>query len=100
MSSAASTAADTEARVDSMLTTTPLRRPDEGATPTPMISKTPFSLYSPTTARVLAVPMSRPTIRFSVRLSLLRAVHHRARAEIDLLYGGGDAFRPEDVEDE
>jgi hypothetical protein len=58
----------------------------EGATPTPIISRTPFSLYSPTTARAFVVPMSRPTIGLSARLSLLAAVHHRAGPEIYLLH--------------
>jgi hypothetical protein len=60
--------------VDSMLTTTPLRRPLEGAEPMPMISKPPSGRISATIAAILDVPMSRPTIRFLVSLPLESAI--------------------------
>src|SRR5438105_9437269 len=43
--------------VFSMLTTTPRRRPSEGASPTPMMFS-PRSVGSPTTQQILVVPMS------------------------------------------
>src|SRR5207244_13638682 len=43
--------------VFSMLTTTPRRRPSEGASPTPMMFS-PRSVGSPTTQQIWVVPMS------------------------------------------
>src|SRR2546421_9277409 len=54
---AASTACVMPRTVFSMLTTTPRRRPSEGASPTPMMFS-PRSVGSPTTQQILVVPMS------------------------------------------
>jgi hypothetical protein len=48
--------------VCSMFTTTPRRSPVDGLVPTPMMSTSPSSLASPTTAQIFVVPMSRPTM--------------------------------------
>ena len=48
--------------VDSMLITTPRRRPRDGVVPTPMISSCPVALNSPMMAQTFVVPMSSPTI--------------------------------------
>src|SRR5450432_1728296 len=50
-----------EATVESMLTMTPFLRPRDGWVPTPMMSR-PSGPISPTTAAILVVPMSRPTM--------------------------------------
>src|SRR4029079_4914468 len=50
-----------EATVESMLTITPFLRPREGWVPTPMMSR-PSGVTSPTTAAILVVPMSSPTM--------------------------------------
>jgi hypothetical protein len=93
-------AALTEERVASMLSTTPLRRPVDGATPTPMISSWSSSLKSPTTARVEVVPISRPTIKESASLCLLVSVHDGTRAEIDLFDLFGALPAGEDIQDQ
>ena len=64
ISSASSIAFFIASTVESMLTTTPLRIPCEGLEPTATMSR-PLSVISPTTARILVVPMSRPTTRLS-----------------------------------
>ena len=61
MFSASSMAARIELTVASMLTTTPRRRPFDGAVPMPMMS-TPSSVTSPAMHAILVVPMSRPTM--------------------------------------
>src|SRR5208337_4285062 len=62
MTCASSTALRMARTVFSMLTTTPLRRPPAvGAHPRPTIS-TWFSRTSPTTAQILVVPISKPTM--------------------------------------
>src|SRR4051812_25075467 len=50
-----------EATVESMLTITPFFRPREGCVPTPMTAG-PSGVTSPTTAAILVVPMSSPTM--------------------------------------
>src|SRR6267142_667070 len=50
-----------EATVESMLTMTPFLSPRDGCVPTPMTSS-PSGPISPTTAAILVVPMSRPTM--------------------------------------
>ncbi len=59
--SASATAAFTASTVASRLTTTPLRRPREGASPTPTIRVSPPAIGSATTQQIFVVPMSRPT---------------------------------------
>src|SRR6056297_2059621 len=56
--------------VPSILITTPLRRPREGLVPIPTISS-PSSVMAPTIAQILVVPISSPTIRFSLLLFIL-----------------------------
>src|SRR5210317_1288581 len=59
-----------DSTVDSILTTTPFRRPIEGFVPMPMM----FILSpdaSPTTEHILVVPISRPTITSPCILYLL-----------------------------
>ena len=62
ITSAASTACLIESTVLSMFTTMPLRSPREGLVPTPMTWASPSPRTSVTIARVLVVPMSRPTM--------------------------------------
>src|SRR5450432_3035286 len=50
-----------DATVESMLTITPFFNPREGCVPIPMTSR-PSGPSSPTTAAILVVPMSRPTM--------------------------------------
>src|ERR1700693_210145 len=57
MRCAASTACVMPRTVFSMLTTTPRRRPSEGASPTPTMFR-PRSVGSPTTQQILVVPIS------------------------------------------
>src|SRR5487761_508589 len=65
MRSAATAAAWMEAMVFSRLITTPLRRPSEGASPTPMMLRAvPGSSDSAMTTATRLVPRSRPTVRF------------------------------------
>ncbi len=61
INSASSTAFFIDSTVDSMLMTTPLRNPMDGCVPMPMILMSDPDT-SPTTAQILVVPMSRPTI--------------------------------------
>src|SRR5262245_43730728 len=61
MFSASSIAAWIELTVVSMFTTTPRRRPLDGAVPMPMMSM-PSSVTSPAMHAILVVPMSRPTM--------------------------------------
>src|SRR5487761_50059 len=64
MRSAATAAAWMEAMVFSRLITTPLRRPSEGASPTPMmLMGFPGSSDSAMTTATRLVPRSRPTVR-------------------------------------
>src|SRR6202035_1199417 len=60
MRCAASTACVIPRTVFSMLTTTPRRRPSEGASPTPTMFS-PRSVGSPTTQTILVVPISSAT---------------------------------------
>src|SRR5665213_2767119 len=62
MSSASSTARWMDCTVDSILTTTPFLRPRDGWLPRPITSMAPSAVISPTSARTLEVPMSRPTM--------------------------------------
>src|SRR5438477_2692969 len=65
MRSAATVAARMEAMVLSRLTTTPLRRPSEGLSPTPrMLTGAPGSSDSAMTTATRLVPRSRPTVFF------------------------------------
>src|SRR5436853_7454152 len=65
MRSAATVAAWIEAIVFSRLTTTPLRRPSEGLSPTPrMLTGAPGSSDSAMTTATRLVPRSRPTVFF------------------------------------
>ena len=65
ISSASCSALRIASTVLSMLITTPLRSPLDGLVPMPTISS-PSSVMLPTMAQILVVPMSRPTIRFSL----------------------------------
>src|SRR6267378_8416321 len=65
MRSAVTAAAWMAAMVFSRLTTTPLRRPSEGLSPTPMmVTGAPGSSDSAMTTATRLVPRSRPTVRF------------------------------------
>ena len=76
ISSASSTAFFIDSTVDSMFTTTPFLSPMEGCVPIPIIFIS-FLETSPTTAQILVVPMSSPTIIFSCSciLNLLNFRH-------------------------
>ena len=69
MPSASAMAWRMAATVESMLTMTPFFRPREGWVPRPMMSR-PSSVISPTTAAILVVPMSRPTMMSELRLAI------------------------------
>src|SRR5579864_3540644 len=65
MRSADTAAAWMEAMVFSRLTTTPLRRPSDGVSPTPMmLTGAPGSSDSEMTTATRLVPRSRPTVFF------------------------------------
>src|SRR5208282_30240 len=57
--------------VASMLTTTPFLSPRDGWLPMPMISSPPSGLISATTTAIFEVPMSSPTIKCLLSLTLL-----------------------------
>jgi hypothetical protein len=59
--SASATACLMASTVESMFTTTPRRRPREGALPTPTTSRAPPGLGAPITAQIFVVPTSSPT---------------------------------------
>ena len=65
--SASATAFRIDSTVESMLTTTPLRRPRDAAAPTPTTSSPPSELTSAMIAQILVVPTSRPTITLGSR---------------------------------
>jgi hypothetical protein len=67
ISSASPTACLIDSTVESMLTTTPLRRPREGLTPTPMMSRLPTGDQSAMTQQILVVPTSSPAMTCRVR---------------------------------
>ncbi len=69
MPSASAMAWRMAATVESMLTMTPFFNPREGWVPMPMMSR-PSSVISPTTAAILVVPMSRPTMMSELRLAI------------------------------
>src|SRR5688572_9753851 len=52
-------------------TISPLRTPRDGAWPTPRILIVPSGRPSPTTTQILEVPISRPTIRSLLAISLI-----------------------------
>ena len=72
MSSASSTAFWMEWTVLSMLTTTPLRNPSDGETPTPMIFGSPFPSLSQMMQAILVVPMSSPADDSLFHMPILR----------------------------
>src|SRR6266478_6020836 len=78
-----------EATVESMLTMTPFLRPREGCVPTPMMSS-PSGPISPTTAAILVVPMSSPTM-MSDDLRGMEVVHLHG------LSGGAQIFSYTDL---
>src|SRR5450830_411925 len=53
-----------DSTVASMLTTTPFFKPFDSCCPKPITSCLPSGMTSATTATILDVPISRPTIRF------------------------------------
>src|SRR5262245_21026334 len=69
--SASPTAWRIASTVASMFTTTPLRRPRDGAVPTPTTSMPPLAFGSAMTAQIFVVPTSSPT---TYSLSPLRAI--------------------------
>ncbi len=48
--------------VESMLTTTPLRKPRDGLVPTPTMSRVPMDDHSAMTQQILVVPTSSPVM--------------------------------------
>src|SRR5690606_8453503 len=62
ISSASSTARWIDCTVESMSTTTPRRKPRDSWLPMPITSIGSPGAYSPTSAVIFEVPMSRPTI--------------------------------------
>ena len=62
ISSASPTARLMDSTVESILTTTPFRRPREGFVPTPTISRFPSGDHSAMTQQILVVPTSSPAI--------------------------------------
>src|SRR5712692_2746867 len=62
ISSASPTACLMDSTVESILTTTPLRRPRDGLTPTPMMSRLPTGDHSAITQQIFVVPTSSPAI--------------------------------------
>src|ERR1700680_2978462 len=78
MRSAATAAAWMEAIVLSRLTTTPLRRPSEGLSPTPMMLTGPLdSSHSAMTTATRLVPRSRPTALFRLDKAVLERLLER-----------------------
>jgi len=51
-----------DSTVESMFTTTPLRSPRDGLTPTPMMSRLPTGDQSAMTQQILVVPTSSPAM--------------------------------------
>src|ERR1700681_556623 len=68
--SASTTASCTHFIAVSKSTISPLRTPREGAWPTPRILIVPSGRPSPTTTQIFDVPISRPTIRSLLAISL------------------------------
>ena len=62
ISSASPTACLMLSTVESMLTTTPLRRPRDGLVPTPTMSTVPMDDHSAMTQQILVVPTSSPVM--------------------------------------
>src|SRR5512134_2973213 len=79
ISSASSSARRIDCTVDSMLTTTPLRRPCDSACPSPMTWKRPSGSTSATATTTLEVPMSSPTIRSLVSFLMFSSSGFRRR---------------------
>src|SRR5437667_11595771 len=78
MRSAATVAARIEAMVFSRLTTTPLRRPSDGLSPTPrMLTGAPGSSDSAMTTATRLVPRSRPTVFFRRDKTVLKRLLER-----------------------
>src|SRR5437660_7255798 len=76
--SAATVAAWMEEMVFSRLTTTPLRRPSEGLSPTPrMVTGVPGSSDSAMTTATRDVPRSRPTVFFRRNKTVLERLLER-----------------------
>src|SRR6266571_3683132 len=82
MRSAATAAAWIEVIVFSRLTTTPLRRPSEGLSPTPrMLTGAPGSSDSAMTTATRLVPRSRPTVFFRRDKTVLKRLLERVDVE-------------------
>ena len=62
IASASPTACLIASTVESMLTTTPLRRPREALAPTPTMSRSPLGDHSAMTQQILVVPTSSPAM--------------------------------------
>src|SRR5438128_5706342 len=78
MRSAATVAARIEAMVFSRLTTTPLRRPSDGLSPTPrMLTGAPGSSDSAMSTATRLVPRSRPTVFFRRDKTVLKRLLER-----------------------
>ena len=101
ISSASSSARRIDCTVDSMLTTTPLRRPCDSACPSPMTWKRPSGSTSATATTTFEVPMSSPTIRSLVSFLMFSSSGFRRRqggqpvgvARVDALWRPADAGR-------
>src|SRR6266545_1696933 len=84
ISSASPTACLMDSTVESMLTTTPLRRPRDGLTPTPMMSRLPTGDHSAITQQIFVVPTSSPAITWRP-LALAMSPSPRRGFEHDLV---------------
>src|SRR5438874_8777357 len=89
MRSAATVAAWIEAIVFSRLTTTPLRRPSDGLSPTPrMLTGAPGSSDSAITTATRLVPRSRPTVFFRRGKTVLERLPKKDWCDDWLLWAG------------
>src|ERR1041384_7910564 len=68
--SASTTASWTHFIAVSKSTISPLRTPRDGAWPTPRILIVPSGLPSPTTTQIFEVPISRPTIKLLLAITV------------------------------
>src|ERR1700730_1920409 len=94
ISSASPTACLTLSTVESILTTTPLRRPRDGLVPTPTMSRVPMDDHSAMTQQILVVPTSSPVMScrpldLPMVLLPLRGFQHDlvAEAQVDGRHG-------------
>src|SRR5207247_7424787 len=69
--SPSTTASCTHVIAVSQSTISPLRTPREGAWPTPRILTVPSGFPSPTTTQIFEVPISRPTIKLLLAITVV-----------------------------